>query len=160
MGVMMRRAAMIASAAAVLMATSACTRTRTHQGFILDPALVAAIQPGLDNKQSVERTLGRPTFMGQFGTGDYYYFSRQSRQLAFSDPKAVEQTVLHVTFDPAGNVATVEKTGIDKVVKVRPTGDVTPTLGRRKSFFQEVFGNIGQVGAVGQGGGTADNPNQ
>ena len=40
-----------------------------------------------------------------------------------------------------------------------PEGDKTPTLGRERGFFSELFGNIGRVGAVGQGGGTADNPN-
>jgi len=159
MSVMMRRAGMIACAAAVLATTSACTRVRTHQGFILDPVLVSAVQPGLDNRASVERTLGRPTFTGQFGTGDWYYFSRQSRQLAFSEPKPVEQTVLRVTFDKAGNVASVDRTGLEKIASISPDGDKTPTLGRDRNFFEEIFGNIGQVGAVGQGGSTADNPN-
>lgn len=159
MGVLMRRVGMIACAAAVLATTSACTRIRTRQGFVLDPVLVAAIQPGLDNRASVERTLGRPTFTGQFGTGDWYYFSRQSRQLAFSEPKPTDQTVLKVTFDQAGNVATVQRSGLEKVVSISPDGDKTQTLGRDRNFFEEIFGNIGQVGAVGQGGGTADNPN-
>lgn len=159
MSVTMRRVAMIACTAAILASTSACSRVRTHQGFILDPVLVSSIQPGLDNRASVERTLGRPTFMGQFNTGEYYYFSRQSRQLAFSEPKPVNQTVLKVTFDKNDVVASVQETGLDKVVSISPDGSKTPTLGREKSFFEEIFGNIGQVGAVGQGGSTADNPN-
>ncbi len=41
----------------------------------------------------------------------------------------------------------------------KPEGEKTPTLGKDSSFFEELFGNIGQVGSVGESGGTADNPN-
>ena len=32
-------------------------------------------------------------------------------------------------------------------MNVNPANRTTPTLGRPKSFFDELFGNIGQVGA-------------
>jgi len=139
-------------------AASGCTRVRGHQGYIGDSTLVASVQPGIDNRGSVERTLGRPTFGGQFDANDWYYVSRETRQLAFAQPRATSQVVLHVRFDAKGNVAAVEKTGIEKIVSIDPVGDKTPTLGRNRSFFQELFGNIGTVGAAGVGGTTADNP--
>jgi hypothetical protein len=39
------------------------------------------------------------------------------------------------------------------VSKISPNGDSTPTLGRHRSFFEDIFGNIGAVGAPGVGGG-------
>ena len=54
-------------------------------------------------------------------------------------------------FDAAGNVASVERSGIDKVAYLSPDGDETPTLGRERSFFEDLFGNIGAVGAPGAG---------
>jgi 6-phosphogluconolactonase len=48
----------------------------------------------------------------------------------------------------------VDHTGRELVMKVDPTHRHTPTLGRKKSFFDELFGNIGQVGAGGIGGPT------
>lgn len=154
----MIRIAVFSAAALALVATSGCSRVRGRQGFIIDQTLVAAIQPGVDNRDSVARTLGRPTFAGQFDANDWYYVSRETKQLAFSQPKPTEQTVLRVRFDAAGNVAAVEQTGLDKIASIDPMGEKTPTLGRDRSFFEDIFGNIGQVGSVGQGGGTADNP--
>lgn len=156
--VTMTRALTLSVALIALAATAGCTRVRGHQGYIVDPLLADAIQPGVDNRESVSRTLGRPTFAGQFDANDWYYVARETRQLAFAQPKATEQIVLHVRFDAAGNVAAVEKSGVEKIASIDPIGDKTPTLGRDRSFFQELFGNIGQVGAVGQGAGTADNP--
>lgn len=138
---------------AMLIATSACSRIRTHQGYQVDKLLVDSVQPGIDNRASVEGTLGRPTFTAQFGDDDWYYVSRSMRQLAFSNPKPVEQTILHVRFDAAGNVVAVDRMGLEQVAKISPSGDKTPTLGRHRSLFDEIFGNIGAVGAAGMGGG-------
>ena len=132
-------------------ALSACARDRGYQGFIVDETLVSAIQPGVDNKQSVEATLGRPTFTGEFTPDDWYYVSRQTRQYGFTKPKPVAQTILHVTFAPDGTVAGVDRSGMEKIVSLSPDGDKTPTLGRDRSLFEDLFGNIGTVGAPGAG---------
>jgi outer membrane protein assembly factor BamE (lipoprotein component of BamABCDE complex) len=154
----MNKALILSTALVALVATSGCSRVRGHQGYIADATLVDAIKPGVDNRESVAKTLGRPTFAGQFDANDWYYVDRETKQLAFALPQATKQTVLRISFDAAGNVAAVEKSGIEKIASIRPIGDKTPTLGRNRSFFEEIFGNIGQVGSVGQGGGTADNP--
>lgn len=130
-------------------ALGACTGLREHKGFVIDQTLADGIQVGIDNKDSVVRTMGRPTFTGQFDANDWYYVSRDTTQLAFRDPKVQEQTVLRVQFDQAGNVSAVQKTGKELIAKVDPSGDKTPTLGREKSFFQELFGNIGTISQPG-----------
>ena len=119
----------------------------------IDAALVDSIQPQIDNRTSVERTLGRPTWISQFGEKDWYYVSVDTKQAAAQRPKSYEQTVLRVRFDQAGNVAAVDRTGMEKVARVDPDGKVTPTLGRDRSFLEDLFGNIGAVGAPGMGGG-------
>jgi outer membrane protein assembly factor BamE (lipoprotein component of BamABCDE complex) len=128
-----------------------CTQLRGRQGYVIDPVLSEAITPGVDNRESVEKTLGRPTFVGQFGDSDYFYISRETRQLAFANPRPVAQLVMHVKFDAAGNVAGVERTGLENIARISPNGDATPTLGRERSFFEDIFGNIGAVGAAGAG---------
>lgn len=137
---------------ALLLGTSACTRIRTHQGYQVDKLLVDSVQPGIDNRASVEGTLGRPSFESQFGEKDWYYVSRDMRALAFANPRPVDQTVLRVRFDPAGNVVAVNRMGLEQVARISPMGDKTPTLGRHRSLFDEIFGNIGAVGAGGMGG--------
>ena len=145
--------ASIAILAGIMLSSSGCTQLRGHQGFVGDQVLLKAVQAGVDNKVSVEGSLGRPTFVGQFGSNDWYYYARDTKQLAFASPKPVSQFVLHVQFDAAGNVSKVAQLGMENVAKISPNGDSTPTLGRNTSFFEELFGNIGTVGAPGAGGG-------
>lgn len=143
----------IAVAAAALLA--GCGVNRAHKGAVIDQQLAGAIQPGVDNKASVEKLLGRPTFTGQFTPNDWYYVSRDTNQLGFRNPRATKQTVLHVSFDQKGNVLALNQTGKELVMNVDPTHRSTPTLGRKKSLFDELFGNIGQVGAGGLGAPTS-----
>lgn len=144
---------------AVMAVTSGCTRLKAHQGYVGDATLLAAVQPGVDNKQSVEASLGRPTFVGQFDKSDWYYYARDTKQLAFAQPKASNQYVLRVRFDPAGNVVSANQTGMEGIANISPEGDKTPTLGRNTSFFEEIFGNIGSVGAGTGQGSTPNSPN-
>jgi len=131
-----------------------CTPLRSHQGYIVDADLVNSVQPGVDNRASVLATLGHPSFASQFNQGDWYYVARDSRNYAFNPPKAVEQLTMQISFDAAGNVSAIRKSGVEQVAPISPSKKVTPTLGRSRSFFSELFGNIGAVGTAGgaQGG--------
>ena len=135
-----------------------CQGIHDHRGAVIDRELAAAIQPGVDNKQSVEKTLGRPTFTGQFDQNDWYYVSRDTKTVAFREPGVLDQTVLRVRFDRAGNVVSVDRTGKELVASINPANARTPTLGRKRSFFDELFGNIGMVGSG--VGGPASRPDR
>ena len=129
-----------------------CVGTKEHRGYVLDKELASAIQVGVDNKDSVTKTLGRPTFTGQFNPNDWYYVARDTKAIAFRSQKVMDQDVVHIRFDAAGNVAAVNRTDETLVAKINPVDDKTPTLGRNRSFFDEIFGNIGvfNQGAMGQ----------
>ena len=147
------RKAVVAALLGTMVLSAGCTRVRDHRGYIVDAALVDSVQAGIDNRQSVERTLGRPTFVSQFGAPVWYYVSSDTRNLAFAGPRTSDQLILKVKFDNAGTVAAVERAGTESIVRISPDGDKTPTLGRERGFFEDLFGNIGTVGAPGTGGG-------
>jgi len=150
----------LATAVAGMVLLAGCVGIRDHRGAVLDKDLASAIQVGVDNKESVTKTLGRPTFTGQFNPNDWYYVSRDTKTVAFREPGVLAQTVLHVRFDQAGNVIAVDNTGKELIASIDPVGDRTPTLGRQRSFFDELFGNIGAVGAGGATGpGGPNSPN-
>lgn len=136
---------------AMSLAAGGCASIRESRGYIVDQTLTSSIQPGIDNRQSVQGTLGHPSFESQFGQPTWYYVSSFTERRPFVKPRIAEHQVLAVRFDAAGNVASVERTGIDKVVYLSPDGDRTETVGRNRGFFEDLFGNIGAVGAPGMG---------
>ncbi len=147
------RLPLVAALGVALVGASACTPLRSHQGYVMDADLVASVQPGVDNRESVQQVLGRPTLAGQFSDRDWYYVSRDSRNYAFNRPAPKDQLTLRVHFDADGKVASIDRTGLELVAAISPTSKTTPTLGRQRSFFEDLFGNIGTVGAPGMSGG-------
>ncbi|QZD96166.1 outer membrane protein assembly factor BamE [Qipengyuania gelatinilytica] len=133
--------------------TAACSSIREPRGYVVDNALVNTVQPGIDNQRSVEMTLGRPTFTSQFGEPTWYYVSSTTGRKPFVRPRVEQHQVLAVKFDAAGNVVAADRSGIDQVVYLTPDGDETPTLGRERTFLQDLFGNIGTVSQGLPGGG-------
>ena len=161
----MRSARALCLTAAVAVTLGGCTQFQTRQGYIFDQTLLDSVTVGIDNRASVERTLGRPTFASQFGVAEgrpaivtpdlaneWYYLARTTRQPPFGRPRPVDQVAVRVRFDAIGNVTAIDRTGVETVVRINPEDDKTPTLGREKSFFEELFGNIGTVGAPGAAG--------
>ena len=136
-------------------ALAACSPLPSHQGYIVDADLVNSVQPGVDNRESVLQTLGRPSFASQFNQGDWYYLARESKSYGFQQPHAKSQLTLQISFDRNGTVTGIRRGSAEQIASINPTGKTTPTLGRKRSFFSELFGNIGTVGS-GVGGSGAD----
>lgn len=141
-----------AALAAALIGAGACAPLKSHQGYVVDADLVNSVQPGVDTRQSVLSVLGKPSFTSQFNEGDWYYISRNARNFAYNNPKVRYQLTLRISFDAKGVVTAVRRSGAEQVASINPSSKTTPTLGKKRSFFDELFGNIGSVGAAGAGG--------
>ncbi|WP_425228596.1 outer membrane protein assembly factor BamE [Sphingomonas sp.] len=141
------------------LALGGCVPIRQHQGYLVDADLVNSVQVGVDNRTSVAQTLGRPTFTSQFaresGVGDWYYLARDTHNLAFRNPHPSAQVTLQIQFDATGTVTGIRRGGLQQVAAVSPYGPTTPTLGKKRGFFEDLFGNIGTLGAGGGGAGGA-----
>ncbi|MFC3096864.1 outer membrane protein assembly factor BamE [Alteraurantiacibacter palmitatis] len=145
----------IAGAGLAALTLAGCASIQNSRGYLIDEVLVASVQPGLDNRESVQGTLGRPTMQSQFGDPVWYYISSRTEQAPFTRPRIAGHTVLAIRYDERGNVLSVERSGVERVVRLNPDGRETPTLGRNRTLLQDLFGNIGQVGAAGMGGSGA-----
>jgi outer membrane protein assembly factor BamE (lipoprotein component of BamABCDE complex) len=130
-----------------------CTSIVNHRGYIADELLLQSVAPGIDNRQSVERTLGKPSFTSQFGAPVWYYIGSNTKQAPFTAPRIYQHGVFAVHFDQAGNVAKIDRTGMELVARINPEDDHTPTLGRERGFLEDLFGNIGAVSTAGGSGG-------
>lgn len=137
---------------ALAMTAGGCSSIRDHRGYLVDPALTQSVLPGVDNRLSVERSLGQPTLKSQFGQTTWYYVSLDTLQKPFTRPRIHSGSIMKIAFDAAGNVQQVANDGVEKAVRIEPDQHSTATLGHERSFFEDLFGNIGTVGAVPGGG--------
>lgn len=151
------KASVIAGSA---LTVTACGDGRSIRGYVFDEQLADAIQPGVDNRASVESTLGTPTVQSTFDDGTWYYISTTVRVRPVFWPDAKEHRVLAVAFNDSGVVSEVNNFGLNDMREVTPVGDKTPTKGRKVSFFEQIFGSIGRfAGQAPVGAGENRGPN-
>ncbi|MGL4313625.1 MAG: outer membrane protein assembly factor BamE [Sphingomonas sp.] len=158
MRVVAMKPALLTLALAGGMSVAGCTSLKGHAGYVIDADLVNSVQPRIDNKASVQKVLGDPTFTAQFNENEWFYLSRDTKYLGFTKPKPTGQQAIRIRFDQQGTVTSVSKTGLELASNVTPYRKTTPTLGRKRSFFEQLFGNIGTVGALPGGGGGQGGP--
>lgn len=141
--------------AGTVLTTSACGNGRAMRGYVFDAELADAIQPGVDNRASVETTLGTPTMRATFDNKTWYYISTTVRIRPIFWPDAKAHRVLAVSFNDSGVVSDVNNLGLEDMREVDNVSDKTPTKGRKLNFFEQIFGSIGRFG--GQGPVGSDN---
>lgn len=142
------------------LALGACGDSREVRGYVFDPQLADAIQPGVDNRISVESTLGTPTVKATFDDSTWYYVSTQVRVRPVFWPDPKEHRVLVVGFNDRGVVSSVNNLGLEDMREIESVADKTPTKGRRLNFFEQIFGSVGRFsGQAPIGSGENRGPN-
>ncbi|MEX0298232.1 MAG: outer membrane protein assembly factor BamE [Kordiimonas sp.] len=155
-----RKSLSLALCLAAGLATTACGNGRAIRGYIFDKELADAIMPGVDNRQSVQSTLGTPSVSATFSEDTWYYVSTTVRVRPVFWPDAKEHRVLAISFNESGVVDNVDNYDLSHMRTIDPVGDKTPTRGRKMSFFEQIFGSVGRFSGqapVGSQGGTGPN---
>ena len=140
------RIATIPMAFAFLLCLSACQPRITTHGFMPRNDLTAKLQPGMQNKTQVEDILGSPTIIATFDQNIWYYITQTTENESFFKPKLIDQQILALTFDETGLLSSLETKSIVDAKHIEPHSGKTPTMGRKLSIFQQLFGNFGRFG--------------
>jgi len=132
----------------------ACVSVRSSHGYVLErdqEELTAQI--GLDTKESVLAKYGEPSMIGTFDRNVWYYLNSADAARAFFKPKVQRRHVVSFHFDSEGAVEDIRKWDMSDGDKVKLVSRITPTRGRELNFWEQLFGNIGQLPAgLGQEG--------
>lgn len=126
---------------------TSCTARKFQRGYMADEKLVSSIRAQVDTKDSVKNMLGNPSSRSTFDGTSWYYFSKKSEQLAFFSEKLTELNILAVRFDNEDYVTSIDRYTLADHKVIDPVSKKTLTHGKQLSFFEELFGNIGQFGA-------------
>ncbi|GGL74439.1 outer membrane protein assembly factor BamE [Wenxinia marina] len=141
----LRRAGLAVALAAGL---AACTAQIRYHGYMPLPEDLAALQVGIDTRETVAEAVGTPTTGGVLNEGGYYYVRSQFRHFAFYEPQEIDRQVLAITFTPAGVVRNIERFGLEQgrvvVLDRRVTDDNVPD----RTFIQQLLRNFGNFDAA------------
>ena len=130
-----------------------CTTERFQRGYFWDANIIDAVVEGIDNRNSVQKSLGTPTLTSTFAQdGVWYYASFDARSRAFWGEENTGQKVLAISFDEFGVVSNIKTYTMADAQSITFRDDITPTRGKHMSFFQQIFGNVGRMGSMPGGG--------
>ena len=134
----------------ILFSLNSCISQKLVHGNLPDAQLVSLLKVGIDSKKSTTEILGEPTFRGVLGDNSFYYVGTVNSKLAFLDPKLDTQFILEINFDKNNKLKKLYLYDENESIDVSMSSLETKHSGKKLTFLQQIFGNIG-VGGMGRG---------
>ena len=134
----------------ILFSLTSCISQKLVHGNLPDAQLVSILKIGIDSKKTTTEILGEPTFKGVLGDNSYYYVGTVNSKLAFLDPKLDSQFILELNFDKNDKLKKLYLYDENESIDVSMSSLETKHSGKKLTFLQQIFGNIG-VGGMGRG---------
>lgn len=149
---MSRIARRVALAACLAVGLTACAATFTNHGFVPRDDELAEIVVGVDSRETIEETIGRPAATGVLREEAWIYSAYRVRNYTYQAPQVVEREVVAISFDGDGVVSNVERFGLEDGRVVTLSRRVTENTVRDLGFFRQLLRNLGRfdLGTIGE----------
>ena len=131
----------------LLVIATACSPIYRNHGYVPGDDELAAIEVGVDTRDSVAAMVGRPSASGLLNDVGWYYVQSRWKHRGGRAPVEEERQVVAITFTETGLVENVERFGLEKGRIVPISRRVTKTNVKGASVLKQLFGNIGRISA-------------
>jgi len=131
--------------AALFLTLAACSATYQNHGYIPPEEDLEMITVGVDTRDTVADSVGRPTSFGVLQEGGWYYTQSHWRHFAYKAPKIVDRQVVAITFDADGVVENIERFTLEDGRVIALSRRVTSSNIKGISFLRQLLGNIGNL---------------
>lgn len=124
---------------------ASCSPTFRNHGYIpLDEDLQNLVV-GVDTRDTVAASVGRPGVSGILDDSGWYYVRSRYRNYAYRVPEEIDRQVLAISFDQQGVVSNIEQFGLERGMVVRLSRRVTTENTQGVGFLRQAFGNLGRI---------------
>jgi len=131
--------------AGAILFVAACSATYTNHGYAPSESELENVIVGVDTRESVEETIGRPSSTGVLKESAWYYISSRIKYFAYRDSEVVDRQLVAISFDSRGRVENIERFTLEDGRVVALNRRVTTTGIKGVSFIRQILGNIGRV---------------
>ncbi len=143
-----KRFAVTASFVVGAMVLSACAPDIRKSGYYPLEDELNAVSVGQTTRGEVLNLVGSPSIGSPNSDGVLYYVGQRMRHFGPMNPEVVDRQVVVVSFDSRDRVSNVQVLGLEDGQVVVISQRVTETISGDFGFFQQLFGNIGNVSAA------------
>lgn len=125
-----------------------CSPIYRNHGYVPTEAELDQIVVGVDTRESVAETVGRPAASGLLNDTGWFYVQSRWQQLGARAPREIDRQVVAITFDDRGVVQNVGRYGLEDGNVVILSRRVTESNIRGVSFIGQLLGNVGRLTAA------------
>ncbi|MEZ5797086.1 MAG: outer membrane protein assembly factor BamE [Paracoccaceae bacterium] len=132
---------------AACLTVAACATVYRNHGYVPDEIDLAAVEVGVDTRDTVAEKIGRPSAEGLLNDDGWFYVQSRFEHQGPRAPKEVDRQVLAVTFNQAGQVDNIGRYGLEDGRVVEISRRVTETNIKGIGFIRQLLANFGRIQA-------------
>lgn len=119
-----------------------------NRGAVFDQRRVEQVKPGTPAPQ-VLQTLGTPSTTSTVGGDAWYYVSQRTEsELAFTQPKVIDQHVVAVYFDKEKKVKRIADYGLEDGKPIDFVTRQTPTAGGESNLVRSMMNAVSNISSL------------
>ena len=134
-----------AVAALVMSVLASCSATFRNHGYIPNDDDLQNVIVGVDTRDTVASSVGRPGVSGILDDSGWYYVRSRYRNYAWRAPEEIDRQVLAISFDQSDTIANIERFSLADGNIVPLTRRVTDSSVVGKGFLRQLLGNFGNI---------------
>ena len=132
---------------ALVFLSASCSPIVENRGYVFDEKLLEQIKVNETISNDVMDILGSPSTTSAIDASTWYYIYSKAETVAFYHPTVTDRRVLAVSFDDDNKVNNLKYYGLEEGKIISYVDRTTPTRGRELTVLQQLFGNLGRLGA-------------
>lgn len=142
-----RKAAQMLLSGIMLGVAAACAPVYTNHGYVPSDEELGLLEVGVDTRETVAATIGRPSAAGLLNDLGWYYVQSRWKVSGIRPAKEEERQVVAISFTEDGIVENIERFGLEQGRIVPISRRVTQTNIKGMGLLRQLFGNIGRLSA-------------
>jgi len=132
---------------ALIFLSASCSPIVENRGYVFDEKLLNQIKVNETISNDVMDILGSPSTTSAIDASIWYYIYSKAETIAFYRPNVTDRRVLVVSFGDDNKVDNLKYYGLEEGKIISYVDRTTPTRGRELTVLQQLFGNLGRLGA-------------
>jgi len=131
----------------IIFISASCSPIVENRGYVFDEKLLDQIKVNETISNDVMDILGSPSTTSAIDASTWYYIYSKAETVAFYRPTVTDRRVLAVSFGDDNKVNNLKYYGLEEGKIISYVDRTTPTRGRELTVLQQLFGNLGRLGA-------------
>ncbi|UWQ17104.1 outer membrane protein assembly factor BamE [Jannaschia sp. M317] len=140
-----RRFLRFAAAAFLSVGLTACAATFRDHGYVPSEADLQSLIVGVDTRDTVEASVGRPSATGVLRGDAWYFVQSRVRNFGWRAPQTIERELVAISFAPDGTVENIERFGLEDGKVVTLSRRITKTTIKEFGLIQQIVRNFGRI---------------